>query len=480
MKNSRHCEQTGGLRGTCRRITGIAWLTVRTAMRSRLFISLVIVLAVVVIGLPMTLKGDGTPAGHVRVLLYYTLGLAGFLLALVTLWTSCGAVAQEVEEKHIQLVLSKPVRPSHIWFGKWLGILFLNATLLVMSGTAVLLQVHWYTALQLGSDEQQRLKESVLVGRRAWRTAPDFVEDEVDARYSAIEEHGGPTEAAAIRSLRQEIRKQVIAEQTVVAPGRARNWTLAVPRYRRITQDTPLTLRYRLSSTGHARHTSDGVWRIGTQSEPRLIEVPAEEMRPGAHELSLPTAPLLEHIRRGCTLVVELQNTSTQTTQPMVLDPHDPVRLLAAEGSFAANLARALLVILCYMALIAALGLAAGSGLSFPVASFVASALLVMALMVHYFTSASADDGGCRHHHEHGQECEPSAWEQTSERIIKHADKAVAPILGYGPLGMLSDGILVSWRFVGGAAGILGLGYPALCWLLSAWLLHRREVALPT
>ena len=463
-------------RGSLTRIWGIASLTARTAMRSRLFVSLAVVLLVVVIGLPLTLKGDGTPAGRVMVLLNYTLGLAGLLLAIVTLWTSCGAVAQEVEDKHIQLILSKPVRPAHVWLGKWLGILLLNAALLLLAGSAVFLQVRWYTASRLTADQRQELQASVLVARRAWPIAAGSIEDEVNARYRSVEEHGELPAGVTSQRLRAEIRKQVVAEKTVIAPGHARSWSLPLPRYDRITPDTPLTLRYRLSSTGHARHTADGAWRISTESGPVVVEVTAREMRPGTHQLSLPNAPLLEHIREGRTLVIELVNTSTKTSQPMVLDPHDPVSLLATEGSFEGNLARALFVMLCYMALIAALGLAAGSGLSFPVATFVASAMLMMSLMVHYFTLTTAETGG---HDHHGHELELTVWGQVSEQIIEHLDRAIAPILDFGPLNMVSDGILVSWRFVAGAAAILGLGYPALCWIVSAWLLHRREVALP-
>ena len=99
------------------RILAIAGIAIRNAVRSRVVIILLGILLLVIIGLPLTVKGDGTIAGQVRILLSYTLGFVSFILSLATLWAGCAAVSLEIQEKQIHLVVTKPVRRVQIWLG---------------------------------------------------------------------------------------------------------------------------------------------------------------------------------------------------------------------------------------------------------------------------------------------------------------------------------------------------------------------------
>ena len=93
------------------RIIAIAALAVRSAIRSRLFITLAMIMLFVIFALPLTIKGDGTVAGHVKILLYYTLGLASIILGMTTLWTSCSAISHEIDEKQYPDVRRKTCSP---------------------------------------------------------------------------------------------------------------------------------------------------------------------------------------------------------------------------------------------------------------------------------------------------------------------------------------------------------------------------------
>ena len=114
-----------------RRILSIAILTFRESVRTRLVAALAVVVAVLVCGLPMLLKGDGTPVGVARMTLLYPLGAAFAFLALAAPWTAAASLASDVKGRTLQLVRVKPVRMWQLWCGKWLGLLFLNAALLL-------------------------------------------------------------------------------------------------------------------------------------------------------------------------------------------------------------------------------------------------------------------------------------------------------------------------------------------------------------
>src|SRR5881396_2399154 len=116
------------------RLFAIAWLTWKAAFRFRLFLVLAVLLLAAVVGLPLLLKDDGTARGFTQILITYTLGVITALLGLSTLWLSCGTLARDIEESQMQMVAVKPIARWQIWLGKWLGIVALNAALLLVAG----------------------------------------------------------------------------------------------------------------------------------------------------------------------------------------------------------------------------------------------------------------------------------------------------------------------------------------------------------
>src|SRR5512141_2490729 len=119
------------------RLYAIISLTWKAAFRFRLFLVVAVLLLVSVVGLPLLIKDDGTARGFTQILLTYTLSTITALLGLSTLWLSCGTLARDIEECTVQVVAVKPIGRWQIWFGKWLGIVSLNAALLTLSGGCV-------------------------------------------------------------------------------------------------------------------------------------------------------------------------------------------------------------------------------------------------------------------------------------------------------------------------------------------------------
>ena len=117
-----------------------------------------ILLLVSVVGLPMMIKGDGTAEGLTQILITYTLSMVFFLLGAGTLWLSAGTMARDIEDSQMQMIATKPIARWQIWMGKWIGIMALNVTLLVMVGVAVFGVVE-YRAYRLTNEEFNRIKD---------------------------------------------------------------------------------------------------------------------------------------------------------------------------------------------------------------------------------------------------------------------------------------------------------------------------------
>src|SRR5207253_3553607 len=80
----------------------------------------------------------------------------------------------------------------------------------------------------------------------------------------------------------------------------------------------------------------------------------------------------------------------------------DGLEVLYREGGFGLNFARGLGVILCWLALLGALGLAAASFMSFPVAAFFSLSLLVVALSSGTLSSVVEQGGTAGADHDTG------------------------------------------------------------------------------
>ena len=119
------------------RLVAIVRLTLRDAVRSRVVVSLLAALLLVLVGLPLLVQSDGTPAGRLRIILEYALAAAIGLLSAATLWAGCATVAAELQDRRLFIVLAKPVHRWEIWLGKWLGIVVMDAAALAVTGLVV-------------------------------------------------------------------------------------------------------------------------------------------------------------------------------------------------------------------------------------------------------------------------------------------------------------------------------------------------------
>src|SRR3954464_11221446 len=228
------------------RLLAIALLTVRAAFRYRLVLGLAALLIGGVVVLPIVIKDDGTARGFTQIVLTYTLALITFLLGFVTVWLGCGTLAREVEEAQMQMVVVKPVARWEIWAGKWLGIMTLNAMLLIVSGAAVYFLMLW-KATHLPAREQQVLWSEVLVARGIAREPlPDYKGDAERMLQERLKSTAGQA-VTNINALRQYAQERVKAEYQLVRPGYMREWEIDLSKQMHSLRDVPMHLRLKFN-----------------------------------------------------------------------------------------------------------------------------------------------------------------------------------------------------------------------------------------
>ncbi len=454
------------------RIFAICWLTWKAALRFKLFLVIAALLILAVVGLPLVIKDDGTAQGFTQIILTYTLSVTTGLLGLSTLWLACGTLARDIEECQIQVVATKPIARWQIWLGKWLGIVTLNAALLAIAGGCIYGMLQW-RATKLPADEQARLRNEILVARGSAKEK-DY-SAEIDSQTKQIlaerlKENPGITnlsEADQFQVLKQ-IQEQVKAAYQLVPPAYTREWKIDLGIAKNFIHDKPLQLRIKFNTANkYSGTTYAGMWQIGDPNgnywRTNFESLPQDTF----HEFQIP-ANLFD---KDGVLTISFLNPN-DTTLLFPLD--EGMEVLYPESNFAINFARGLAVILCWMALLAALGLAAASYLHFPVASFFSLAMLMVVLSSG--TLAEAIDTGSV-----GAGTEDAAGHSPFDVVLIPAFKAVLAVTSLtqtvSPIDALSSGRAITWAQLGITFGQIVLLLGGIFAIVGIILFYRRELA---
>jgi hypothetical protein len=454
------------------RVLAIAWLTWKAALRFRLFLVIAVLLILAVVGLPLVIQDDGTAQGFTQIILTYTLSAITALLGISTLWLACGTLARDIEECQIQVVATKPIARWQIWLGKWLGIVSLNAALLAISGSCVFGLLQW-RATKLPAAEQQKLREQVLVARGSAKEK-DFSTDIDTEAKQVLQERikSSPVTTADLPEVQKQIREQVKAAYQDVQPAYSRAWQIDLGFAKNHLKDKPLQLRVKFNAAQKsASGTYLALWQVGVPESAKLwqTETPMSLAADTFHEFPIP--PNLFDTN-GVLTVLFLNPNETALLFPL----EDGMEVLYPEGGFALNFARGLAIIFCWMALLAALGLAAASFLSFPVAAFFSLAMLVVILSSG--TLADAVESGTV----------VGGNEETGVMGHSGADAVLIPMFkgilavtrlieNFSPIDALSTGRAITWTELGLAVAQIVLLLGGLVALAGIVLFQRRELA---
>lgn len=455
------------------RLFAIAGLTWKAAFRFRLFIIIAVLLLASVIGLPLIIKDDGTARGFTQIMLTYTLSVITTLLGLSTLWLACGTLARDIEECQMQMVATKPVARWQIWLGKWLGIVSLNAVLLLIAGVSVyaLLQ---YRATKLPPNQQRILHNEIFVARGVARESSldAKIEQDTEAVLRERMEQNPALTNANLAVVRQQIQEQVKAEYQTVPPGYERRWKIDLGLAKNILHDQPLFLRVKFNAAqGSPSGTFYGVWDVGNFEGTNFWESEVMSLAPDTfHEIEIP-ANLFD---QNGVLNIAFRNMNGTT---LLFPLTDGMEVLYREGGFAMNLARGLGIILCWMALLAALGLAAASFLSFPVAAFFSLGLLALVWFNGSISMVVSEGRYFSYNAEKGSAGPPGILDQSIVQTFRGILVLIDMVKDFSPVNSLSAGRSISWEELGRAFGQIVLVIGGIVSGIGILIFSRRELA---
>ena len=444
-----------------RRILHVARETLRAAFRSRLAVSLLVMLALILVVLPYAVGGNGTFEEARRLALTWTLGLSAIVLSAATLWAGCGAISGEREERTWPSVEVTPTPTFFVWLGKWAGLVALDALLLV----PVLVGASFQLRHRMGPEDRLRPFE---------RIAPEPESIRANAeRYCAAALKSGaipPDSGHTPEEWTEHIFQDLMSSPLSLSSGQSFFWEFSLPAS--AAEKAPpdrayltLTLVSPYGTATEIAGTLELFLPDGTVCARRDIS-PSDDR---VLRLEVPEETLAAHPGR---LRLLFSNTGPRESHAALFHPAEDVALFVPHGTFAGNLVRVGMVLLAMLSVLSAVGVACGSLLSRPVAIFAATGIVLLGLLSH---SDLNDEGvGC---------CDDPvaatspghAYAVRARRVLEGIATLTKPLDDAAPLDRAGDGLLVPTRPL--VLGLLldGLALPLAIGLGASALLRRRE-----
>jgi hypothetical protein len=422
-------------------------------------------------GLRMT--GDGTLKGREQAFVSYGLSLTALLLALLTIFAAAYTLTNDIKDKQVYTVLTKPIRRFQFVLGKLLGVVLLDAGLLVLF-SAIIYSITVLLPQFIKADDAQlaQVHNEFFTARASLTPEEPDISAELDKAYDKLKQAGevpaGVDETPTARkNYRAELARRIGLRKRAAVVGEEMLWEFNNVRPSDPNQSLFVRFKYDV-----AVNPSDlqiySRWLIGDIRQLRLagvLDTPLyslerKDLIRTFREFEVPA----DAVAGDGYLALAFLNVPLNDT--VVIFPlEDGLEVLYKADTFTANFLRAVLLIFVRLIFLAALAVFAGSFLSFPVAILLCLAVFTMANMSGFIAESFGED----------------VVGANVGRVYYYSVKPLISLLPqfdkFSPSKFLVPARLLSWSL------LAELGFSTLCLralplaLLSLVIFSYREIA---
>ncbi|MFQ5462403.1 MAG: ABC transporter permease [Phycisphaerae bacterium] len=461
-------------------VWAVARQMIAEGIRMKIALVFVLLIGVVVLGLPFSIRGDSSVTGAVQAFMSYAFSATGVLLGMLTIFMS-RSLSDELVNHQILMVMTKPVPRWQYILGKWLGITTLNFAFLLFSAVSIYGMVYYIKASHDPIDprfDMATLVNEVLVARHGTMPrVPDFTEP-ADREFQQNLEDGLYDSIPNFNAAREKasLAKKHEARWRIVEP-----FGIRVFEYDRVlcdrSKDHEVQLRYR---TNVSYYPPDEIfrawWSFGDAMKGASVyDIPTRHVIDRNHVIRFPA----DAMAPDQTLKVTFYNQNTYPGEPVFRNiiefrAADGPELLFVVGSFGANMVRLITLMMCKLMFLAAVAILMTTAFSFPVACLTSFTVYVLA-GARAFIAESLEFAGDAH----------AGIFDSAKEFFLHVfglmfnglQWAVPDFARYDAVETFVAGRNVSLVWVLQAVGDLALLKTMLVLGLAMLLFHRREVA---
>jgi ABC-type transport system involved in multi-copper enzyme maturation permease subunit len=479
-------------------VMGVARNMLTEAVRMKISLVLIILMILGLAVLPGFLDADQPLRYRVQSFFQYSVTGTFWVLAFLTLAFGIASITGEQRDKVIWQTVTKPVAAWQYLLGKWLGIVGLNAVLLVVASSGIFLFAEYLRNQPAIGETQAYLSPDAAVSEDRFilesrvLTARKSVDMEIPedlSRGSEVFEERVREYIAAERLTDSEFARtpddlEYVVDQLeqstqrlfrAIPPGDSRIYRMLGLADAK-TQDSPLTLRVRIDAEGNRPDAFyEMTFALPFSPDPTPL---VKTMGLGYyHNIALTTDAINDEgvlevvvfngrlVETGSRGLAVVPNASTAVI------PEGGLEVSYRAGGYRANFVRVMFVLWIKLAFLAMLAVCASTFLSFPVACLIAFGLFLLAEMSGFLVMAAETYSTTD---QRGNEI----WFKT---IIANITNWVG--LSFGiyndlkPVRRLVDGRLLPWSSAGVGVGVL-LCLTGGLYAVAIAIFRRRELAI--
>jgi ABC-type transport system involved in multi-copper enzyme maturation permease subunit len=319
---------------------------------------------------------------------------------MLTIFTTTYSLTSDVKDKQVYTVLTKPIRRFQFVLGKLLGIVILDAGLLVLF-SAIIYGITILLPTVLHADEAQmaQIRDEFFTARASVKPEAPDISQELEQAYKKLKLNGevpaGVDENPVARhNYMNELGRRIGLRRRAAVVGEE----LLLEFNNVKPKDPNIFIRFKYDVAVNPPDLSiyskwvigdDRPFRMAANPDTPIYSLERKDVIRTFREFSVPA----DAVAGDGYLAVAFLNVPLNNT--VVIFPfEDGLELLYKADTFTANFIRAALLIFVRLVFLSALAVFAGSFLSFPVAILLCMAVFTMANMTGYIGESFNVVGG--------------------------------------------------------------------------------------
>ncbi|NQZ58901.1 MAG: hypothetical protein HRT88_15730 [Lentisphaeraceae bacterium] len=396
-------------------------------------------------------RSDGILVKELEIRLTYSYGLTYSLLSLMIIALSCFTIRSQIDAKNIHLMSSMPINRKWLLLGQAFALIVVAfvCEVVLMSSLAF---NSWYFSRSFDADAISLAKEKYFQPKRF--VLPDYKErKELTIEY--CEKY--KIDLTGISDVDWENNhRNALMEEQFVAGGKSKSWSFSLDENPQ--QGETLAIIYRFQKAKRSEKIT-GLFKMTSSDASTYFEkeIEAHQYSEGKVEIPIADIPLSGNFKI----------TFTNKGGSSVILTRTGLKVAFVKGSLSENMLKSVICQMGHLSVAVVVGLCAGVGLTFSVASFLVMMLYLLSVGQGLFDVVIEDM--------------KFAFEMTflDQLVIAVMEGGTWLTKGLQPpavIDAISSGVNIDWTYILTAWLPVTLCYGLVAFLLGGYMLNSKEL----
>ena len=337
--------------------------TVMIARRGTLFGAILAIVALSTLVFNVA-RSDGELLAELEIRINYSYAVTYSVLSLIIISIACFTIRSQIDAKNMHMVSSYPIKRRWILFGQALGVIFI-AFILEIVLLSSLAANSWYFSKAYSVEEQELAQKNFFETRR--EVMPEYKSRrEITLAYAEAE----GIDAEKLDGTEWNLLfQEALREEQLVSTGKKRTWKFDLTEDISKTADLRVVYKFQQANK---RQKVKGTFELSSKEYSTYFKQEIEADQYESNEFVIPS----EFVPPDGIFTLTFTNLSSQST----VVTRSGLKCSYQKGSFVSNAFKVVFAQMVHLSVTAIVGLCAGVGLTFSVATFMVMMLFFMSI----------------------------------------------------------------------------------------------------